>query len=314
LRVKVVPQQAEDLFENGVAQRVINLIPGLPADDDLPGAENSQMLRSVRLFEFQLLDQLSGGELAFPQRFDYGDPRGVGEALKNSGLEVAKFLCHYKLVYSIIHMPEPDRKRARELAAQSRTPTEWFEQLYHEHTQGQKVVPWADLGVNPNLLQFEGAGKAGLVVGCGFGDDAEQIAMWGFETTAFDVAPSAIRAARQRFPETRVQYVTADLLNPPEEWTGRFDFVLESYTLQALPRDVRARAIHGLAGFVRKGGIILLIARGRDEDEPEGLMPWPLTRGDLDQFTALGLREQSFEDYLDNESPPVRRFRAVFVK
>jgi SAM-dependent methyltransferase len=314
LGIKIVPQQAEDLLEHRVAQRVVDLIPGLPADDDLAGAENRQVLRGVRLFEFQFPNQFAGGELALPQSFDDSDSGGVGEALKNSGLEVPEFLCHHTLVYSIINMSEPDRKRARELAAQSRNPTEWFEQLYHEHAQGQKVVPWADLGVNPNLLEFDGAGKAALVVGCGFGDDAEQIAAWGFETTAFDVAPSAIQAAKQRFPETRVNYMTADLLNPPAEWTGRFDFVLESYTLQALPRDVRARAIHGLAGFVRKDGIILLIARGREEDGPEGLMPWPLTRSDLDQFTALGLSEQSFEDYLDNESPPVRRFRAIFVK
>jgi SAM-dependent methyltransferase len=211
-------------------------------------------------------------------------------------------------------MPEPDRTRARELAKQSSTPTGWFEQLYHEQAQGQKVVPWADLGVNPNLLPFDGAGKTGLVVGCGFGDDAEQIAAWGFETTAFDVAPSAIRAAKQRFPESRVQYVTADLLNPPEDWTGRFDFVLESYTLQALPPEVRPQAIRSVAGFARKNGIVLLIARGRDENDTEGLMPWPLTRRDLDQFTALGFREQSFEDYFDNESPPVRRFRAIFVR
>jgi hypothetical protein len=135
----------------------------------------------------------------------------------------------------------------------------------------------------------------------------------GFETTAFDVAPSAIRAAEQRFPESRVQYVTADLLNPPADWTGRFDFVLESYTLQALPREVRPQAIRGLAGLVRKNGMILLIARGREEDDPEGLMPWPLTRSELDQFAALGLREQSFEDYLDEASPQMRRFRAVFV-
>jgi len=212
---------------------------------------------------------------------------------------------------------EPNRVRAQELAAESRTsgdPTGWFEQLYQEHELGQKVVPWADLGVNPNLLEFAGAGKTALVVGCGFGDDAEQLAAWGFETTAFDVSHSAIRACKRRFPESAVDYVAADVLHPPEEWAGRFDFVLEVYTLQVLPAELRPMAIRGLAGFLKKGGMILLIARGREEREPAGLMPWPLTRRELDEFGAAGLREESFEDYFDKESPPVRRFRTIYVK
>jgi 2-polyprenyl-3-methyl-5-hydroxy-6-metoxy-1,4-benzoquinol methylase len=214
-------------------------------------------------------------------------------------------------------MSGSNRTRARELAAESKRtgdPVGWFEQLYREQEQGQPVVPWADLRVNLNLPPLEGAGKMALVVGCGFGDDAEQLAAWGFETTAFDVSPSAIRACMRRFPESRVNYVAADVLAPPGEWTGRFDFVLEVYTLQVLPAEFRPRAIHGLAGFLKKDGVILLVARGREESDPEGTMPWPLTRRELDEFAAAGLREESFEDYFDTESPPVRRFRATYVK
>lgn len=218
-------------------------------------------------------------------------------------------------------MNQEKRARARELAAQSRIsgdPTGWLEQLYREQEQGLNVVPWAELGANPNLLEFfernpmAAEGKTALVIGCGFGDDAEQLAAWGFETTAFDVSPSAVRAAKRRYPGTPVNYVTADVLAPPVEWTRRFDFVLESYTLQVLPRALRPQAIGGCAGFVKTSGMVLLIARGRDENEDEGLMPWPLTRGELDLFKTLGLREESFEDYFDKESPPVRRFRAHY--
>ncbi len=214
-------------------------------------------------------------------------------------------------------MPEPNRARARELAAQSRLsgdPTGWFEKLYREQEEGQRVVPWTDEGPNPNLLRFEGTGKTALVVGCGFGDDAEEVASWGFRTAAFDISPSAARAARRRYPDSVVDYVTADLLKPPGEWTGRFDFVLECYTLQVLPPELRPQAIRSIAGFAKQGGKILLIARGRDEDGPEGLMPWPLMRREIGEFVRLGLREESFEDFFDKESPPVRRFRAVFVK
>jgi SAM-dependent methyltransferase len=207
--------------------------------------------------------------------------------------------------------------RARELAAQSRVsgdPVGWFEQLYQEQEQGLSTVPWADLKANPNLLEFSGAGKKALVVGCGFGDDAEQFAKWGFETTAFDVSPTAINACKRRFAENLVTYVAADLLQPPAEWAGGFDFVLESYTLQVLPPELRPTAIKNVAGFSRDGGTILLIARGREENEPEGQMPWPLTRREVQLFTGFGLREGSFEDYFDRESPPVRRFRALFFQ
>jgi len=214
-----------------------------------------------------------------------------------------------------------DRTRARQLAAEyiaRGEPTGWFEQLYQEAERGEATVSWADLSVNSNLLEFwnthpENAdGKSALKIGCGLGDDAEQLARWGLETTAFDIAPSAIRACRRRFPETRVHYEVADLLDPPSDWLGRFEFVLESYTLQVLPRALRVQAIRCVAGFVKPGGRLLVSARARTETEPEGDMPWPLTNRELDCFSQNSLSEVSRDDYLDQESPPVRRFRALF--
>jgi hypothetical protein len=40
-------------------------------------------------------------------------------------------------------------------------------------------------------------------------------------------------------------------------------------------------------------------------------MPWPLTRDEILQFETTGLTIAEFEDFLDNESPPVRRFRVT---
>lgn len=45
--------------------------------------------------------------------------------------------------------------------------------------------------------------------------------------------------------------------------------------------------------------------------DPPGDMPWPLTREELDA-REIGLPLVSFEDYYDAETPPVRRFRAVY--
>ncbi len=179
------------------------------------------------------------------------------------------------------------------------------------------MVPWADLRPNPNLTEFwrgrriSTAGKTALKIGCGFGDDAEQLAEWGFETTAFDISASAIRVCNRRFPG-RVTFTVADLLNAPAAWTGYFDFVLESYTLQVLPPTPRRQAFHNAANLVKPGGLLLLIARGRGEDDSQGEMPWPLTRRELEEEPTLHIL--SFEDYADNESPPVRRFRILYEK
>jgi SAM-dependent methyltransferase len=158
------------------------------------------------------------------------------------------------------------------------------------------------------------SGKSALKIGCGLGDDAEQLAAWGFQTTAFDVSATAIRACHGRFPATLVNYVVADLLAPPPGWISQFDFVLECYTLQVLPPAVRNRATELITQFVAPGGLLLFIARGREEQESEGQMPWPLVRTELEAVASLGLRQISFEDYYDAESPPVRRFRALYQK
>ena len=218
----------------------------------------------------------------------------------------------------------PDRTRARELAAEFNRkgdPSGWFEQLYREGEVGKSIVPWANLRPNPLLLDFwksrpqPVAGKAALTIGSGFGDDAEQLSAWGFRTTAFDISETAIRLSRKRFPHTAVEYLVADLFEPPSIWSRHFDFLFEANTLQALPAALRPKAMEKMASFLRPNGLLLLIARGREPSEPEGQMPWPLTRAELSAFNSAGLEEISFEDLLELEDPgdpPVRRFRVLY--
>ena len=217
-----------------------------------------------------------------------------------------------------------DRTRARELAAEFNRkgdPTGWFEQLYREGEAGKSTVPWANLFPNPHLLDFwkfhpqPTAGESALTIGSGLGDDAEQLAAWGFRTTAFDISETAIRTSRKRFPTTKVEYLAANLLDPPSTWRRAFHFVFEANTLQVLPAALRPRAIERIAGFLCPGGLLLVIARAREPFDPEGQMPWPLTRAELSAFTAVGLKELSFEDFLDLgdlAEPGVRRFRALY--
>jgi Methyltransferase domain len=215
----------------------------------------------------------------------------------------------------------PDRTRARELAAEFNAkgdPLGWFDALYREAESGASEIPWADLIPNPNLLDFwklhpqETRNKSALIIGSGRGDDAEQLAAWGYQTTAFDISATAINATKKRFPSTTVKYVVADLLAPPESWRAKFDFVFESYTLQSLPPDLRAQAFPKIAEFLSPAGLLLVLARGRDPQEDPSHVPWRLTRAELAEFSRAGLQEASFEDYLDPHDAGVRKFRIIY--
>ena len=103
-------------------------------------------------------------------------------------------------------------RRLAQSAVERGEPLAWFEELYSRADSADvSVVPWADLEPNPNLVQWldrealEGAGRRALVVGCGLGDDAEELDRRGFAVTAFDISASAIELAMRRFPSTRVR-------------------------------------------------------------------------------------------------------------
>jgi SAM-dependent methyltransferase len=216
---------------------------------------------------------------------------------------------------------DADRVKAREIAQRyldKNEPLGWFEELYASAERNADIIPWADLVANPNLVEWldkykiVGNGKKSIKIGCGLGDDAEELAKRGFEVTAFDISATAINWCRERFPESKVNYSVEDLFNKPSLWEEAFDFVLESYTLQVLPLEVRIRAMQEIAKLTAPGGILLVICRGRDEADEKGKMPWPLTRKELEMLEDCGLKLEAFEDYTDNEEPPVRRFRAVY--
>jgi hypothetical protein len=219
--------------------------------------------------------------------------------------------------------PDPDAARA-EVRAMARAsiergdPMGWFERLYAESGGEAAAITWGDLGPNPGLTawlareRIEGAGRDAAVVGCGLGDDAQAIAGAGFRVTGFDLAPTAITWARRRFPSEAIRFEVADLLAPPGGWAGRFAFVFEAYTLQAVPADVRRRMLAPLASLVAPGGTLLVVTRGREPSDPEGLLPWPLTKADLAPLETGSLKLKQFEDYLDDEQPPLRRFRVEY--
>jgi SAM-dependent methyltransferase len=216
-------------------------------------------------------------------------------------------------------MTDP-RAHARDLARAAIArgdATGWFEQLYAESERDGFAISWVDLAPNPYLVDWlrrrpqPPTGRA-VVVGCGYGDDAELLACAGLSVTAFDVAPSAIARCRTRFPESPVSYEVGDVLAPPQEWARAFDLVFEAYTVQVLQGSARTECARNIGDLVAPGGTLLAVARSRRPQDPEGLMPWPLTRAELDEFATSGLNLSGLHEILEPGDPPVPRFVAEF--
>jgi SAM-dependent methyltransferase len=217
-------------------------------------------------------------------------------------------------------MTDDPRERFRELIETSRgadDPTAWFDRLYATAEETGARIPWDRGAPHRHLVQWaeerhiDGTGKRALVVGSGTGDDAEFVASLGFATTGFDIAPTAIRLARQRFPESTVTYQVADLFALPAGWSQAFDFVVENQTVQALPGDLRRHAIDAISGTVTPGGQLAVLAARAENGIAYDGPPWPLTRAEIDAFAEDGLRIVSIEALSLNGNP---RWRAIYTR
>ena len=222
------------------------------------------------------------------------------------------------------------RERVREIQAEYAERgdvTGWFEALYKEAAGDNEVIPWADLEPNVYFRQWaettklSGNGRKALVVGCGLGDDAKFLHDLGFNVTAFDISPTAIEWAKKLYGDNDIQFEVADLFEPPIEWTAAsspvaiapgsdkrgFDFVLEIYTIQPLPLDLRPKVIDAVSAFVAENGALVVVTRGREDDVEPDEMPWPLSRKDLSRFGENGLNQTDFQLFPpENEGEPDR--------
>ena len=165
-----------------------------------------------------------------------------------------------------------------------------FEAIYTGAEAGAAKPPWDYGAPRPQLVEWAeaqdlaGGGREALVVGCGYGADAEFLALLGFRTTGFDFAPTAIAGARRKHPDTEVTYLVADVLDLPGEWQGRFDLVVESLTVQSMPPEQHTVAARNIAGLIAPQGTLLVLATAREEDSEVTGPPWPLTRSEVQVF------------------------------
>ncbi|HMM79010.1 MAG TPA: class I SAM-dependent methyltransferase [Pyrinomonadaceae bacterium] len=203
-------------------------------------------------------------------------------------------------------MPDNDfdpRERVQQIQtefAERGDATGWFDALYKEAAGKTERIPWADLEPNPYFKEWaerndlSGDGRSALVVGCGLGDDANYLNQLGFKVSAFDLSPTAIDWAKKLYGEIDIRFEVMNLFEPYRGWLGAFDFVLEVYTIQPLPMEMREDAIDAVSRFVKDGGELVVVTRGREDDEELDAVPWPLSRKDLSRFEANGMQQIDF--------------------
>src|ERR1700677_2564712 len=103
MRLEVGAHEGEDLENDGVADRVKDLVAGLPVDDNLFGAQDGEVLGDVGLLHAEFFDQCAGREFTIAKEFEDGDAGGVSEGLEDVGLELPKGVWHTSiLLYSHI--------------------------------------------------------------------------------------------------------------------------------------------------------------------------------------------------------------------
>jgi SAM-dependent methyltransferase len=182
-------------------------------------------------------------------------------------------------------------------------PTGWFEPVYRAARRDERRLPWTHAGPHPYLTDWlrdpvaAPPGPRAVVVGCGLGDDAAELARHGFEVTAFDVAPSAVAWAQRRHTEP-VTWRVADLLALPDDLVGAFDLVVELMTVPWLPGVVREAAMQAIGRLAAPRGVVLavtLVGTSEAASRVRSGPPWVQAPSELPAYLASGLLRLALE-------------------
>jgi len=124
------------------------------------------------------------------------------------------------------------------------------------------------------------------VLGCGKGHDALMFAESGFEIVGFDFAPSAIveATATAKARAISAQFLQRDIFTLNQEFSDRFDYVLEHTCFCAIAPSWRSQYVAVVKSLLRPGGklIALFYTHNRPDGPPFGVKPQEV----LDYFAA----------------------------
>lgn len=144
-------------------------------------------------------------------------------------------------------------------------------------------------------------------LGCGSGTNAIFLAQLGFEVTAFDVSPLALRQAREKAQQAGVciEFVEADLCRLTGEFKP-FDFIFDRGCYHVARKVDVAGFIEMLKQLSRPGTRYLVLTGNANEESDEGppRLREEEIRADLEgAFDFQQVREIRFEDAGGVEGP-----------
>lgn len=179
-----------------------------------------------------------------------------------------------------------------------------FDDFYRDADGDAACIPWERGGVHAYVQSWldqpglDVAGVDAVVVGCGLGHEAADLAARGCRVTAFDISPTAIDWARRNHPDAGVDWRVADLLELPHNLVAGFGLVVEVRTVQSLPPRRRDAAMTAVASLVARGGWLLATALLATSDEVARTWQGPphaLAPSDLATYAAAGLTRVSID-------------------
>lgn len=165
-----------------------------------------------------------------------------------------------------------------------------------------KETPWDKGCAAPPLTAFlkrHPVRGAVLVPGCGTGHDVRALASRGeCEVTGLDLSATALRIARTHPPVGTECYAEGDLFALPEDWAGRFDWVVEHTCFCAIPPALRPDYVTAVSRALKPGGHYLALFF-LTPDAPEG-PPHGATREEIAQLFDPGF--QLLEEWIPEEA------------
>lgn len=168
--------------------------------------------------------------------------------------------------------------------------------------RGERAAPWDTGRPSSELARAitSGAVKPGRAVelGCGTGTNAIYLAQQGFRVTAIDIAPNALKMAKEKAEKANVtvKWIQADVLNPPE--LEPFDFIFDRGCYHGVRRQNAAGYVETVRRLSRPGTKVLIIAGNANETRsggPPRVREEEIRRDFAEGFEILSLREMRFD-------------------
>ena len=144
-----------------------------------------------------------------------------------------------------------------------------------------------------------------LDAGCGTGDTALFFAARGCRVTGIDFAKAAIRRARAKATEQKldVEFLVKDALTL-DDWDVQFSTVLDSGLFHTLSDDDRRRYVQGLAHVLEPRGQLFLMCFSDEEPGTEG--PRRVSQQELRNAFAQGWNIESIDAVRVEVNPPFK--------